>query len=339
MSKKIEGRAQEGFTILEVIMFIAISGALLALMVFAVYRMLDNSRFSDTITSAASFVQTQYEEARSGVRPDGTGICETNADIGRSDCLLLGKAIVFREGSSGSETGLTGKPAGLIESYFVISRADDGTIINAPTIDTDPDNYEPEKALIDAQPILTSVGHREYPLMYSAYYAVTDDDNFKSAGLLYRTNNGAGGQDSITDECDVDVSCNINVILILRNPRSAALNTYAFHAALGGIDVVTDINNKIADNNYAVFRFRENDDTTGRAVRNASTVIPIVNGDSNSRSLGAICIEQGASSASVFGLRELSYYKYVNNSRFNNKAATIPIQDIIKDLREKCENA
>lgn len=331
------GKTQDGFTIIEVLMFLAVSGALIGLMIFAVYRMLDNARFSDTITAATSFVQTQYEEARSGVRPAGKGICDVDDDIGRSDCLLLGKAIVFRDLKSGdknSSAGLVGYVADRIESYFVVSERYD---MNASKTDID-ELGNSDSALIASEPHLTPIGYREYPLMYSAHYAVSEDENsFPGAGLLYRTKEGTNTIDAVgSGGCGSDnLKCQINVVLILRNPKSAALNTYAFYVDLNDSliqnnsveNVVASINSKIREGGYTIFK---SDSVGGLTARNASMAIPIVNGDSNSRSFGAICIEQGASSASIFGARELSYYSNVNRG--------LGMVKVIEMLRDKCES-
>ena len=64
--------------------------------------MVFDSRFTDAVSSAASFIQTQYEEARTGVRPnepidDNAGCNADSSDSGpgKSDCLLLGKVVIF----------------------------------------------------------------------------------------------------------------------------------------------------------------------------------------------------------------------------------------------------
>jgi type II secretory pathway pseudopilin PulG len=333
MKRKTEGRGQDGFTIIEVLMFIAISGALLALMIFAVYRMLDNSRFSDTINSATSFVQTQYEEARSGVRPNGEGICNDGGenDIGRSNCLLLGKAIVFRDIKNGeSRRSAMDYAPDRIESYFVISDEYD---INASKTDID-DLGNSDASLVASKPHLVVDGRKDYTLMYSAHYAVSEDESsFPGAGLLYRDKGGSN--DTIATSCEANIKCQINVILVLRNPKNAALNTYAFFTALNDTTiaadnpegVVTTINIEISKGNYAMF---QGSSIEGLVARNASIAIPIVNGDSNSRSMGAVCIEQGASSASIFGARELSYYSNINKS--------LGITGAVNMLRDKCEN-
>jgi type II secretory pathway pseudopilin PulG len=333
MNRKTEGRVQDGFTIIEVLMFVAISGALLALMVFAVYRMIDNSRFSDTINSATSFVQTQYEEARSGVRPSSEGICNGDGenDIGRSNCLLLGKAIVLRDIRNGEDhrSAMSYAPDRM-ESYFIISDEYD---INASKTDIDGLGGS-DASLAASKPRLVVEGHKDNPLMYSAHYAVSEDESsFPGAGLLYRDQGLGGSNDTITTSCETNIKCQINVILVLRNPKSAALNTYAFYVALNDTTITADspdgvvytINHEISKNTYAMF---QNDE--GSVARNASIAIPIVNGDSNSRSFGAICIEQGASSASIFGAREISYYSNINKN--------LGIVGAVNMLRDKCEN-
>jgi type II secretory pathway pseudopilin PulG len=332
MKNGTESSGQGGFTIIEVLMFLAISGALLALMIFAVYRMLDNSRFSDTINSATSFVQTQYEEARSGVRPDEAGICGSGVGNGRSSCLLLGKAIVFRDfkhdKAANSGAGLVSYMADSIESYYVISKSGYLLDTSKSSID-DLGNSGSDSELIAAEPQLTTAGRKSQSLLYSAHFAVSEDGNsYPSAGLLYRSKNSSSDEVDASD-C-TSLGCSVNVVLILRNPKNATLNTYAFYADLGDNESSAAADGTVATNINIEFENILNTQAKRDIARNASIAIPIVNGDSNSRSLGAICIEQGASSASVFGARELGYYDNVKNNK--------GVADIIKLLRGKCEN-
>ncbi|MCL1930148.1 type II secretion system GspH family protein [Candidatus Saccharibacteria bacterium] len=335
MNKRVKGKRQRGFTLIEVLMFLAISGALLGLMIFAVYRMIAGARFSDTITSAASFVQLQYEEARSGVRPEGESLCGDDLQPGRSDCLLLGKAIVFRQINPRGAT--SGFISDNIESYFVISDPYNLDISKANLGGLDPDGLY-GSGLQASNPQLVVAGHRWYPLLYQAHYASTEDNDnsFTAPGMFYR-NDGVqqGGYDDIWSSCPAHVhglraGCMANVIFILREPKSSMLNTYTLFIDLPeGIssaeEIVDTINDKVSEDSFFSM-----DGAPGMFIRNMSVAIPIVNGDSNSRSLGAICIEQGVSSASIYGARDLSYYANMNRGLGWNRVVAL--------LRDRCEN-
>lgn len=99
---------QGGFTITEVVMFLAISGMLLTGALVAVNANINNSRFNDAVRSTASHVQQQYDEVSSGRndRKDGK-TCATGSVItdttpadptgtpGKTNCMLLGRFIKF----------------------------------------------------------------------------------------------------------------------------------------------------------------------------------------------------------------------------------------------------
>lgn len=110
-NSNVEKERQGGFTIIEVMLVLAVSALLISTTVIGTYRMVFDARFKDVMTNTASWLQMQYEEARSGVRPS----CDSNA-IGMSDRVLLGKVIRFSDNSINS----------VIEAYPVIGRDDTG---------------------------------------------------------------------------------------------------------------------------------------------------------------------------------------------------------------------
>jgi prepilin-type N-terminal cleavage/methylation domain-containing protein len=332
MNKRVKGKRQRGFTLIEVLMFLAIGGALLGLMIFAVYRMIAGARFSDTITSAASFVQLQYEEARSGVRPEGESLCGDDLQPGRSDCLLLGKAIVFRQINPRGAT--SGFISDNIESYFVISDPYNLDISKANLGGVDPDNpFGSTSDLQASNPQLVVAGHRWYPLLYQAHYASTEstDGSFSAPAMYYRSD-GNTMNDYDSTSCrhipGLTASCAVNVILILRNLKSSVLNTYTIHVYLDDLSSAEEVVDAI--NTWIKQPIFDDSSSFARANRNMSVAIPIINGDSNSRSLGAICIEQGVSSASIYGARDLSYYANMNRG--------LGYDGVVALLRDKCEN-
>jgi type II secretory pathway pseudopilin PulG len=104
----------EGFTILEVTMFLALSGLLLLVMFTGTGMMASRQRFTDTTDSLQVFFQSQYDEVLNGVnvRDAGTSCSADGADaaaLGKSQCLLLGKLLTL---DAGGET---------IKSSYIIS--------------------------------------------------------------------------------------------------------------------------------------------------------------------------------------------------------------------------
>lgn len=103
----------KGFTIIEVTIFLAISGLLLVAMFLGTGTIVSQQRFKDTTDNLQTFFQSQYEEVINGVntRDSGTVCGASSTDPGRSKCLLLGKLLTV------SADGAT------IKAQYVISTA------------------------------------------------------------------------------------------------------------------------------------------------------------------------------------------------------------------------
>lgn len=94
-------RAQSGFTVVEVIIFIAISGALLALAMVSVSGSVRNARFEDDVRSTESYLQRQYSEVASGRNIRDTTLRCTGGVVsagpsaapGTSTCIVLGRLL------------------------------------------------------------------------------------------------------------------------------------------------------------------------------------------------------------------------------------------------------
>ena len=152
-SRAYTAGSADGFTIIEVLFFLAISGALIVALLTTVGVTISRQRFSDSVNGAQAFVQSQYNETLNvvnnrepascgtggnGATSPGTGAATTNR--GASNCVVLGKAIDFTIGSS------------VVTAYPVVGRepaADpDATGAEllakyAPGIDTNnPETYE-----------------------------------------------------------------------------------------------------------------------------------------------------------------------------------------------------
>jgi len=91
-----------GFTIVEVSLFLAISGALI-LLTIGLWNMVARQRFQDTMVTLRSTIQSQYEEVRTSINDRLAGVqvngCDapgaTDNKIGQSGCLAIGKLIQF----------------------------------------------------------------------------------------------------------------------------------------------------------------------------------------------------------------------------------------------------
>lgn len=108
-------RATEGFTIIEVTIFLAISGLLLLMMFLGTGSLAARQRFTDSTDSLLTFFQSQYDEVLNGVNVRASStVCGTTATIpGKSNCLLIGKLLTIRADSS------------LIQASYIISSTTD----------------------------------------------------------------------------------------------------------------------------------------------------------------------------------------------------------------------
>lgn len=96
-----------GFTIIETILFLAISGALTVGMLVGSGVAINQQRYRDSVNSLKSFVQQQYNEVTNVVNGrDGSEACNdavvtdstesvTPQSRGTSECILLGRHIVI----------------------------------------------------------------------------------------------------------------------------------------------------------------------------------------------------------------------------------------------------
>jgi len=133
-----------GFTIIETLLFLAISGLMLLVALNAITGRSELVRFQQSIRALEAYIQLQQNYVINGVVPDGTAVsCN-----GGNECLILGRAIEFEEGTSDIKVHLitgsrlkddgTGDPAVTIEEArpFVVSNVEANDIDWAVTFQT-----------------------------------------------------------------------------------------------------------------------------------------------------------------------------------------------------------
>lgn len=98
-------RGEAGFTIIEVIIVMAIAGALLLGAFWAMTASIEQTRFNDTMTTTQSFFQKQYLEVLTGENARDTSLsCDGSGNVttiapsstivpGGSNCILLGRML------------------------------------------------------------------------------------------------------------------------------------------------------------------------------------------------------------------------------------------------------
>lgn len=94
----------KGFTIIETILFLAISGLLVAVAMASIGSKQEFVQFTDSMRGLQSFVETQYSAAQSGVNDlrngDEAASCGPTTGGTSNDCIVMGRIMTFEEDSS-----------------------------------------------------------------------------------------------------------------------------------------------------------------------------------------------------------------------------------------------
>jgi len=138
---------QSGFTIVEVMLFLALTGLLFLIGFFGTGTQLRDTRFTDSVRSLHSFLQKQYSETAAGANGRVNG-SQCTADVGNAasqptfaatggatagsadNCVLLGKLVKFNPNSS------------TVNVYSVVGRRLDMTALTGTDV-TDIANSRP----------------------------------------------------------------------------------------------------------------------------------------------------------------------------------------------------
>lgn len=102
-------KAERGFTVIELMLFLGVSGALFAALMFGVSSSVSQQRYRESVVGFSTFLQGQYSEV-SNTRNDSDndwnctkdGTVEQNGEgtfRGTSQCVLLGEAIQIKDGN------------------------------------------------------------------------------------------------------------------------------------------------------------------------------------------------------------------------------------------------
>ncbi|HSE29004.1 MAG TPA: hypothetical protein VLA77_00260 [Candidatus Saccharimonadales bacterium] len=155
ISRPEVGALQQGYTIIEVTLFLAISGLLLLVAVLTTGGTIRNLRFTDSGNSLEAYVQKQYDNVLAGVNSrDNQQICNAGSfssgtqEPGTSNCFFMGKLILFTTGDY------------KLKTYNIVG--------------TEPSNLDfsmsDEQLIAAYQPrIVTSIGPEEYSIPWQAY--------------------------------------------------------------------------------------------------------------------------------------------------------------------------
>ncbi|MEO5690621.1 MAG: prepilin-type N-terminal cleavage/methylation domain-containing protein [Candidatus Saccharimonadales bacterium] len=189
---------RDGFTIIEVMIFLAISGLMLAMAMIGSGNLARQARFSDTVNGLHSTLQRQYEDVANGVntRQIGSAGCSAGSpQPGSDDCLLLGKVISFVDdgGTNITTRYITGTPV--------------------PVVDLMTD-------LIASNPRVRAEGQESIDLAWGATFQVASRHTARSA---------ANPADPIKP--GYPSRARINNIAFIRSPNSSQIVTYFFYSS------------------------------------------------------------------------------------------------------------
>ncbi|HEX6462363.1 MAG TPA: hypothetical protein VFZ58_03805 [Candidatus Saccharimonadales bacterium] len=152
-----------GYTLVEVSLFLAISGLLFIIAIVGTGSVMRSIRFTDTGRSTHAYIQKQYDEILNGVNPrDNQQICGssgveavsgpgvTGSQPGASGCLLLGKLLRLEQGSDH------------IDSYYVVAT-------RIPNLSVAPDaTLNDEELIRSVNPFVVKETRSEYTIPWGA---------------------------------------------------------------------------------------------------------------------------------------------------------------------------
>lgn len=136
-------QAQHGFTIIEVLLVVSISGALITTLLIGAGGAINQQRYKDSVNTLKSYIQTQYDQvANTSNERTGTEGCYAAATVttagpqtpGTSDCVLVGRYITI--GANGKDLSVTSVLAYRAPGVVPVSGASDITDLSTYKLGT-----------------------------------------------------------------------------------------------------------------------------------------------------------------------------------------------------------
>lgn len=201
--------SERGFTIIEVVLFLAITGGLFAALMIGVSVGVTQQRYLDSVRSYKALLQDQYiaaintrNEANQNVKCGDAGdgsIVESQQSggaggrdpaRGASECVILGRAIQIQQ-----DSGSTRITTSSVTGYEPVGTSDDTSDSNVIS------SYQPKLALYDREEStiawggsLTQADRQDQQDLSTALIVVLRSPKSGSI-VVYTTNNGLSGED------------------------------------------------------------------------------------------------------------------------------------------------
>lgn len=157
-------KKQQGFTIIETMLFVAITGALLITLLAGTSIGIQRQRYSDSVNTTQSFFQQQYSEVVNVINSrEGAEVCRSSDNLvepavgasaeapGASRCIVMGRAI---------DVPVSSDNRGTIATYAVVGSEPSGRI--------DPNLTDDEVIRLYRPTLVRLVGSSEYEVPWGA---------------------------------------------------------------------------------------------------------------------------------------------------------------------------
>lgn len=99
----------KGYTVIEVMLFLAVSGALAAAIMLTAGANISAQRYKDAVATFEADLQQQFEASAAVVNDRTSTVGSCSGTVGRSDCLMLGTYTVVRANGGVSRYVVYGK--------------------------------------------------------------------------------------------------------------------------------------------------------------------------------------------------------------------------------------
>jgi len=189
---------QGGFSIIELSIFLAVSGLLLLIAFAGTTTTIATIRFKDSVNTVQSRLQQQYNDILSGVNPrSGNEACVASQVTsgsqapGRSDCLLLGKIVTFQKDKND------------FREYYVVG-SEPASLASGLSADQILAAYKPT--------VVTSSGVEDFEIPWGA--------------TVYGT---CRNPNAATNACPASPRA-VDSYLLLRSPLSGEIKAYTFQS-------------------------------------------------------------------------------------------------------------